>query len=199
MNLRPYFLVQPPAQPRAVFLDRRHELRVLELVAIHGAVRIGKLLDHHPERIDIGVIRAFVAFQRGNRKMPHDIHLIFAAVVLETCQNVLGAELLQGRRLVVRSAAPAADVEALGLLGFQCRLLPTAPLDLALSAPAPARVAPKIAVSSNAWVAEMISRIQQTNLTVALAELSGVQPVAAGGSYTNIRSRYQTSGAGIRA
>ena len=103
-----------------------------------------------------------------------------------------------GRRLVVRSSAPAADVEALGLLGFQCRLLPTAPLDLALSAPAPARVAPKVAVSSNAWVAEMISRIQQTNLTVALAELSGVQPVAAGGSYTNIRSRYQTSGAGIR-
>mgnify|MGYP001765156158 CR=1 FL=1 len=103
-----------------------------------------------------------------------------------------------GRRLVIRSAAPAADVESLGRLGFQCRRLPAAPLDLAWSAPAPTVVAPKIAVSSNAWVAEMIARIQQTNLTVSLAELTGVQPVAAGGSYTNVRSRHQNSGTGIR-
>ena len=103
-----------------------------------------------------------------------------------------------GRRLVIRSAAPAADVEALGRLGFQCRPLPAAPLDLVPPAPALTVVAPKIAVSSNAWVAEMIARIQQTNLTVALAELTGVQPVVAGGSYTNIRSRHQNSGAGIR-
>ena len=103
-----------------------------------------------------------------------------------------------GRRLVVRSSAPAAAGEALGLLGFQCRPLPAAPLDLPRFARAPAAALPKGAVSSNAWVAEMISNIQQTNLYVSLSELTGVQPAVAGGSYTNIRSRHQNSGAGVR-
>ena len=103
-----------------------------------------------------------------------------------------------GRRLVVRSSAPAADVEALGGLGFQCRRLPDAPIHLGFLAPTRSVVAPKVAVSSNAWVAEMIAQIQQTNLYASLTELSGIQPVVAGGSYTNVRSRHQTSGAGIR-
>ena len=103
-----------------------------------------------------------------------------------------------GRRLVVRSSSPGADVDALAGLGFQCRPLPAAPLDLALLARAPAIVRPKAAIASNAWVADMIAGILQTNLHAALADLTGVQPVGAGGSYTNIRSRHQNSGAGIR-
>ena len=103
-----------------------------------------------------------------------------------------------GRRLVVRSSSPGADIEALGNLGFQCRLLPAAPLESARPARAAAAAFPKGAVSSNAWVAEMISQIQQTNLYVALSELTGTQPAVAGGSYTNVRSRYQNSGAGVR-
>ena len=103
-----------------------------------------------------------------------------------------------GRRLVVRSSSPGADVEALGDLGFQCRLLPAAPLDLARPARASAAALPKGAISSNAWVAAMISQIQQTNLYVSVSELTGTQPAVAGGSYTNVRSRHQNSGSGIR-
>ena len=103
-----------------------------------------------------------------------------------------------GRRLVVRSSSPGADVEALGDLGFQCRLLPAAPLDLARPARASAAALPKGAISSNAWVAAMILQIQQTNLYVSVSELTGTQPAVAGGSYTNVRSRHQNSGSGIR-
>ena len=103
-----------------------------------------------------------------------------------------------GRRLVIRSASPGDDIEALGRLGFQCRRLSASPMNLDRPARAGAPPLPKAAISSNAWVSEMVASIQQTNLYVALSELTGAQPAVAGGSYTNIRSRYQNSGAGIR-
>ena len=103
-----------------------------------------------------------------------------------------------GRRLVVRSASPGDDIEALGLLGFQCRRLPDFPMNLDRPVRAGAANLPKAAISSNAWVSEMVASIQQTNLYVALSELTGAQPAVAGGSYTNIRSRHQNSGAGVR-
>lgn len=103
-----------------------------------------------------------------------------------------------GRRLVIRSASPGDDIEALGPLGFQCRRLPTSPMDLERCVRAPASALPKAAISSNAWVSEMVASIQQTNLYASLSELTGIQPAVAGGSYTNIRSRHQNSGAGVR-
>ena len=102
-----------------------------------------------------------------------------------------------GRRLIIR-AFSGMEVETLAGLGFQCRHLPAAPLALDFSARAPAFAAPKAAVASNAWVSEMIAQIQQTNLYASLAELTGVQPVVAGGSYTNVRTRYQSSGTPVR-
>ena len=102
-----------------------------------------------------------------------------------------------GRRLVVRASSPA-EAEALSRLGFQCRWLPTAPLRLDLHARAPAGAARQAAVTSNAWVAAMIAQIRQTNLYLSLAELTGVQPVVAGGSYTNLRTRHQNSPAALR-
>jgi len=44
----------------------------------------------------------------------------------------------------------------------------------------------------------MIAQIRQTNLYASLADLTGVQPAIAGGSYTNIRSRHQNSTAALR-
>ena len=102
-----------------------------------------------------------------------------------------------GKRLVIR-ASTGDETEALANLGFQCRHLPVAPLSPDLRIRRPASFAPKAAIASNAWVSAMISQIQQTNLYATLSELTGTQPAVAGGSYTNIRSRYQTSGAGIR-
>ena len=103
-----------------------------------------------------------------------------------------------GKRLVIRASSPSDEIERLGLLGFQSRLLPAAPLDFDLVDRVPAAAVMKTAVVSNAWVSEMIAHIQQTNLYVAMSELTGIQPVVAGGSYTNIRSRHQDSGVGIR-
>lgn len=103
-----------------------------------------------------------------------------------------------GRRLVIRSEAVPADIEALSLLGFQCRPLPAIPLKLELSSRAPAAATPRTTVTSNALVSAMISGILQTNLYTAMTELSGLQPVVAGGSYTNIRTRYQSSGTPVR-
>ena len=45
-----------------------------------------------------------------------------------------------GRHLVIRSASPGDDIEALGLLGFQCRRLPTSPMDLERCARAPSSI-----------------------------------------------------------
>lgn len=102
-----------------------------------------------------------------------------------------------GKHLVIRATSPYDEIERLGLLGFQSRLLPAAPLDFDLVDRVPASAA-KAAVVSNAWVSEMVAHIQQTNLYVAMAELTGIQPVVADGSYTNIRSRHQNSGVGIQ-
>ena len=102
-----------------------------------------------------------------------------------------------GQRLLIRAATPA-DAEALSQLGFQCRWLPAAPLRLDLQARIPAGAARQAAVVSNAWVAAMLANIRQTNLYTSLTELTGVQPTVAGGSYTNIRTRYQASGTPIR-
>ena len=102
-----------------------------------------------------------------------------------------------GRRLLVRASTPAA-AEALSLLGFQCRWLPAAPLRLDLHARTPADAGRQAAVASNAWVAAMLAQIRQTNLYNAMAELTGVQPAVAGGSYTNLRTRHQNSAAPLR-
>ena len=103
-----------------------------------------------------------------------------------------------GRRLVIRSAAVPADIEALSLLGFQCRPLPAIPLKLELSSRSLTMAAPRTTVTSNALVSAMISGILQTNLYTAMTELTGLQPVVAGGSYTNIRTRHQSSGTPVR-
>ena len=100
----------------------------------------------------------------------------------------------EGRRLVIRSANAAADVEALGNLGFQCRRLPMEPMDLAL-AKKRGFAAPRMAgVASNAVVSAMIAQVAQTNVYVDLSELTGVVPVMADGVFTNILTRHQSSG-----
>ena len=100
----------------------------------------------------------------------------------------------EGRRLVIRSTNVAADVEALGNLGFQCRRLPEEPLDFGLAKKrgfAVPRLAP---VASNAVVAGMIAQVVQTNLYLALSELTGEVSVMADGVFTNILTRHQSSG-----
>ena len=97
-----------------------------------------------------------------------------------------------GRRLVIR-ASSGDEIEALANLGFQCRFLPSAPL---VFAPAPSRtdVHRRAAVASNAAVSAMMAQVTQTNLEENLRGLTGLQPVSAGGSTTNIRTRHQNSG-----
>ncbi len=103
----------------------------------------------------------------------------------------------EGRRLVIRSAS-AGDVEALGNLGFQCRWLPSAPLDFSL-AKKRGYVVPRMAsVTSNATVSALIAQVVQTNLYVDLSELTGVVPVMADGIFTNIATRHQNSGTPLR-
>ncbi|MGD9612866.1 MAG: M28 family peptidase [Kiritimatiellia bacterium] len=99
-----------------------------------------------------------------------------------------------GRRLVVRVVS-GDELDALADLGFQCRFLPATPMDFA---PSPARaragVPRMVAVASNAAVAAMMAQVTQTNLEENLRGLTGLQPVLAGGTYTNIRTRHQSSG-----
>ncbi len=102
-----------------------------------------------------------------------------------------------GRRLIIRSST-GDEVERLGNLGFQCRYLPVTPLDVVPRTRTLDLSLRKAPITSNAWVSEMIAQIQQTNLYVSLSELTGGQPVVAGGSYTNIRTRHQNSGTPVR-
>ena len=99
-----------------------------------------------------------------------------------------------GRRLIIR-ASSVDEMDALAALGFQCRFLPSTPLVFAPS-PALSRLGVRrmVAVASNAAVSAMMAQVTQTNLEENLRDLTGLQPVFAGGSTTNIRTRHQNSG-----
>ena len=101
-----------------------------------------------------------------------------------------------GRRLIIRSAA-GAEMEALAELGFQCRLLPFAPL--AVFPASKAGALPRTAtIVSNASVAAMMAQVRQTNLVAGLDELTGNRPVTADGTYEAILTRHQNSGVPLR-
>ena len=103
-----------------------------------------------------------------------------------------------GKRLIIR-ASTGDEVERLGNLGFQCRPFPASLIGFAAPTARALTLSHRMAaITSNAWVSEMVSQIKQTNLYAALADLSGIQPVVAGGSYTNIRTRHQNSGTPVR-
>lgn len=93
-----------------------------------------------------------------------------------------------GRNLLMASDT-SADLSALSALGYQLRRLPDAPMNLAAPKQAHFRTEDRAAMTSNAYVAAMIGRVQQTNLYAMINELSGETPVMAGGVFTNIFTR----------
>ena len=101
-----------------------------------------------------------------------------------------------GRRLIIRSAT-GAEMEALAELGFQCRLLPLAPLAV-LPASKVGALRRTATMVSNASVAAMMAQVRQTNLVVGLDELTGNRPVTADGTYEAILTRHQNSGIPLR-
>ena len=93
-----------------------------------------------------------------------------------------------GRNLLLAADTPA-DLETLGRLGFELRVLPSTPMILT----APSFLAPrqlKSSATSNTLVSAMMAKIQQANLYNMVCDLSGVWPVEAGGSFTNIPTRH---------
>ena len=147
-----------------------------EADALEASGRTYRILDEVAEGVDY--ILAY-EFRKGAR---------------EAARGKFNVVQEDGRRLLIRSAHAAADIEALGNLGFQCRRLPAAPLDFEL-AKKRGHAAPRMAgVASNAMVAAMIGQVVETNLYVDLSGLTGVVPVMADGTFTNIATRYQSSG-----
>ncbi|MBP7831122.1 MAG: Zn-dependent exopeptidase M28 [Kiritimatiellae bacterium] len=98
-----------------------------------------------------------------------------------------------GRRLLVRAAGEG-DATALAELGCEVRWLGDRPLQFA--APRPSRRLPDqaLAITASPHVRDMLARVTTNGLAYAMNELTGPAACVADGSYTNIRTRYTTSG-----
>ncbi|HOW96340.1 MAG TPA: M20/M25/M40 family metallo-hydrolase [Kiritimatiellia bacterium] len=98
-----------------------------------------------------------------------------------------------GRRLLIRGATDA-DALALAEGGCEVRWLGDRPL--AFVAPRTARRLPDAptALTASAHVRDMLARVTTNGLAYAMNELTGPAACVADGSYTNIRTRYTTSG-----
>ena len=98
-----------------------------------------------------------------------------------------------GRRLLVRAAGEG-DATALAELGCEVRWLGDRPLKFA--APRPSRRLPDqtLALTASPHVSDMLARVTTNGLAYAMNELTGPAACVADGSYTNIRTRYTTSG-----
>ncbi|MFH0880210.1 MAG: M28 family metallopeptidase [Lentisphaerota bacterium] len=103
-----------------------------------------------------------------------------------------------GKRLIIRASSEN-ETDQLADFGFQCRPLRSEPIRFEQpSSPNLLSFRKATTVNSNALVSEMVWQVKQTNLYMALSDLTGLQPVVAGGSYTNIRTRFQNSGTPLR-
>ena len=99
------------------------------------------------------------------------------------------------QRMVCVSPQQAGELSG---MGFMLQRLPADPIVLSES---PAVLLSKsdtsrtetIAMAYDPIVAEIVSRVQQTNLYLTLARLSGEQPVIVWGNLTNIYSRHTTA------
>ena len=98
-----------------------------------------------------------------------------------------------GNNLLLAPGGPA-DRAALSSLGYELRRLPSSPLIFMTTQPAAFRADPP-PLSSNAFVADMIARVEMTNLHASLSELTGVVPVMADGVFSNLATRntYETN------
>lgn len=102
-----------------------------------------------------------------------------------------------GRTLLLTMDSAEA-VDLLAGMGFELRILPDAPPVLTRPSSTMLRRSVKRAVTNHVLVAEMISRVNQTNLYSMVSELSSERQAVAEGCYSNIPTRYNQSGLPLR-
>jgi hypothetical protein len=98
-----------------------------------------------------------------------------------------------GRRLWIKARSEG-EAAALSEMRFETGWLPERPLNFDEPRFRLAEATAKAAMTASPLVQEMLARVSTNTLAAAMNELTGPAPTVADGSYTNIRTRYTSSG-----